>query len=173
MLILHGRVPILRYLRFYYSRFCRFCNWFGRFHVPINILLPPFLIRQLLLDILGLAGRGVSGCTLIAYLERRHRNGGTPAARMQRRIVNAGFMLRKRKLALIQSAAHCAGLEVECCLEPIGLDTCFPVSLFGSFSRHMGALGVDERCRAALGHAHALGKLFRHAVERVAADKAA
>ena len=30
LLILHGRVPILRYLRFYYSRFCRFCNWFGR-----------------------------------------------------------------------------------------------------------------------------------------------
>ncbi len=30
LLILHSRVPILRYLRFYYSRFCRFCNWFGR-----------------------------------------------------------------------------------------------------------------------------------------------
>ena len=37
----------------------------------------------------------------------------------------------------------------------------------------MGALGVDERCRPALGHANALGKLFRHAVERVAADQTA
>ena len=92
---------------------------------------------------------------------------------MQRRIIDAGFVLRKRKLALIQSTAHCAGLEVERRLESIGLDTGFPVSLFGSLSRHMGALGVDERCRPALGHAHALGELFRHAIERVAADKAA
>ena len=37
----------------------------------------------------------------------------------------------------------------------------------------MGALGVDERCRPALGHSHALGELLGHAVERVAADKAA
>ena len=133
----------------------------------------PFLIRQLLLDILGLAGRGISGGTLTADPELRHRDGGTPAARMQRRIVDAGFVLRERKLALIQSAAHCAGLEIERRLKPIGLDTGFPVSLFGSFSRHVGALGVDERCRPALGHAHALGELFRHTIERVAADKAA
>ena len=92
---------------------------------------------------------------------------------MQRRIVDAGFVLCERKLALIQSAAHRAGLEVECRLEPIGLDTGFPVSLFGGFSRHVGALGVDERCSPALGHAHALGELFRHTIERVAADKAA
>ena len=92
---------------------------------------------------------------------------------MQRRIVNAGFTLRERKLALIQSTAHRAGLEIERRLEPIGADTGFPVSLFGSFSRHMDALSVDEHRRAALRHAHALGKLFRHAVERVAADKAA
>ena len=37
----------------------------------------------------------------------------------------------------------------------------------------MGALGVDERCSPALGHVHALGELPGHAVERVAADKAA
>ena len=32
---------------------------------------------------------------------------------------------------------------------------------------------MDERCRPALGHAHALGKLFRHAVERIAAYQTA
>ena len=73
----------------------------------------PFLICHTFLDILGLAGRGISGGTLTADPELRHRNGGTPAARMQRRIIDAGFVLRKRKLALIQSTAHCAGLEIE------------------------------------------------------------
>ena len=125
----------------------------------------PFLICHTFLDILGLAGRGISGGTLTADPELRHRNGGTPAARMQRRIIDAGFVLRKRKLALIQSTAHCAGLEIERRLKPIGLDTCFPVSLFGSLSRHVGALGVDERCRPALGHAHALGELLGHTTQ--------